>query len=38
MSEAEKRQARRQATVVWIRSVTTGVVATVIVWLVLRAR
>ena len=37
MSEAEKRQARRQATGVWIRSVGTGVVATVIVWALLRA-
>lgn len=35
MSEAEKRQARRQATGVWIRSIVTGIVATVIVWLVL---
>ena len=38
MSDAEKRQARRQATGVWIRSISTGAVVTVIVWLVLRAR
>ena len=38
MSEAEKRQARRQATGVWIRSIATGVVVTVAVWLVLRPR
>lgn len=36
MSDAEKRQARRQATGVWIRSVTTGVVVTLVVWLLLR--
>jgi hypothetical protein len=38
MSEAEKRQARRQATGVWMRTVATGVVVTVVVWLVFRAR
>ena len=36
MSDAEKRQARRQATGVWIRSIGTGVVVTLIVWLLLR--
>lgn len=38
MSDAEKSQARRQATGVWIRSITTGVVVAAVVWLVLRAR
>jgi hypothetical protein len=38
MSDAEKCQARRQATGVWIRSIVTGVVVTVVVWLLLRAR
>jgi hypothetical protein len=38
MSDAEKAQARRQATGVWIRSITTGVVVTIIVWALLRAR
>jgi hypothetical protein len=38
MTDAEKRQARRQARGVWIRSVATGLVVTVVVWLLLRAR
>ena len=38
MSDAEKQQARRQATGVWIRSVTTGIVVSVVVWLLLRPR
>jgi hypothetical protein len=36
MSDAEKRQARRQATRVWIRSIATGVIVAVGVWLLLR--
>ena len=37
MSDVEKRQARRQATGVWIRSITIGVAVAVIVWALLRA-
>ena len=37
MSDVEKRQARRQATGVWIRSITSGVAVAVIVWALLRA-
>jgi hypothetical protein len=35
-TEEEKRQARKQATGVWIRSILVGVVATAIVWWLLR--
>lgn len=36
MSEGEKAQARRQATGVWIKSISSAVGATVILWLLLR--
>jgi hypothetical protein len=38
MSDAEKRQARRQATGVWLRSIATGVVVTAVLWLLLSRR
>ena len=34
----EKRQARRQATGVWIRSILVGVVTTALLWWLLRHR
>jgi predicted kinase len=36
MSEAEKAQARRQATGVWIKSVSSGVAVTLLIWFLLR--
>ena len=36
MSEEEKAQARRQASGVWIKSVSSAVAVTVVLWLILR--